>query len=427
MFSAIRIISEEGRVVDSITLLSQLRADGELEVAGGPKAIAQVIASTHGTDLKTCEDIVLKCWQRREGYRIGQMMMQEALNPELPISDVFNNSASQVDMVVNHVTDATRVTTAEKVNDFIEYINRPQSDEVFAFLNIPLADMIADIAKGSLIVVSGSTGSGKSSLYNTVMKTQLDNNRPCYSWSGENSERAQLNRLIAADSKIPAKEIKKNKFKDDPKKSEAFYASAERISNSKIFIESGSATGEELISKIRFLHTTEGCEDFLVDRLELVNVSCYSNSIEEGRGEFMAKLRTLVVDLDIRVVIACQLRKTYESRANCEPEIVDLKGTSAIGDSATHIILLTRPEYHGIMEDENGNSTEGRGKIMIVKNTEGEIGDVDCLFNKEITLWEPFDADEIESNWKGTGVDVDKSYGQVPSSVKVNDDEKIPF
>jgi len=420
MFHAIKRLVEANRPVDSLTLLDQLRKDGELDTAGGAKAIKGVIASTYGSDLKACEEIVLQCWQRREGNKIGKMLTVDSLNPEIPASDVFNNTASQIDLVANHVMDASRISTADKVQDFLEYISRPGSDEVFNFLNIPLADKIADIQKGSLVVVSGSTGSGKSSLYNTMMKAQLDEGLPCYSWSGENSERAQINRLLAADSKVPAKEIKKNGFREDAEKVEAFNTSTARLSESKIFIESGSISGDQLTSKIRFLHTTEDCELFLIDRLELVNVSCFSNSVEEGRGELMAKLRTLVVDLDIRVVIACQLRKTYESRPNCEPEIVDLKGTSAIGDSATHIMLLTRPEYHGIMEDENGHSTEGRGKIMIVKNTEGEIGDVPCIFNKDITLWEAYDPDEVESNWKGSG----EAYGAVTPN---RSEEHVPF
>jgi hypothetical protein len=58
--------------------------------------------------------------------------------------------------------------------------------------------------------------------------------------------------------------------------------------------------------------------------------------------------------------------------------------------------MLTRPEYHGIMEDKEGRSTKGRGKVMLLKNTEGELVDVDCKFNGNLALWHEAEDEDFD-------------------------------
>lgn len=430
MFSAMLALSAAGKHIDTVTVVSQLRADGELENAGGPMAIASVRVRTHGTDIKECERIILSDWQRREGVRIAAEMSAAIVNPEMDPAATFGIVATDIDMVSNYVAASTEISTEEKVADFIEYIQRENSGVVFTLCDIEEVDNTADIQPGSLVVVSGSTGSGKSSFFNACAKASLIHKRPMYMQSGENGVRAQINRLLSAHSGIPAKDIKTNKL--TPSDWVNLNVSTDALSASGIIIESGSITADQVMSKIRYLNATKEVTEFWFDRLELVDVSGFSRDVEQGRAMLMQRLRTMVVDLNIRVFMACQLRKSYESRARCQPEIVDLKGTSAIGDSATHVILLTRPEYHGILDMEDGSLSAGMGKIMVVKNTEGELGDFVCRFNKTCTTWESYDND-LHGAWKGSGAakepikETSETYGMIPATEKPVDLDNIPF
>lgn len=203
----------------------------------------------------------------------------------------------------------------------------------------------------------------------------------------------QINRTLSAQTKIWAADLKHGRFLDSPDLVAKVQDAGKVIDQSGAKFIAGSMSASRLISRVNYLHNTQGVDTFLFDRLELIDVTEYSKDIETGRGMLMERLRTLCVDLDIIIVMAAQLRKSYESRPMCQPEIVDVKGNSAIVDSATHLFMLTRPEYHGIMEDADGNPTKGKGKVMLLKNTEGELVDVSCRFIGELALWAELDND----------------------------------
>jgi replicative DNA helicase len=65
---------------------------------------------------------------------------------------------------------------------------------------------------------------------------------------------------------------------------------------------------------------------------------------------------------------------------------------NSIEQDADLVILTYRPAQYGILEDENGNSTVGRGILILAKNKEGDTGDIDFGHNKSLTRI--FDVDD---------------------------------
>jgi len=49
------------------------------------------------------------------------------------------------------------------------------------------------------------------------------------------------------------------------------------------------------------------------------------------------------------------------------------------------VLLIHRPEFYGMMEDRHGNSTKGRGELLITKNRNGSTGTVLFGSNESMT------------------------------------------
>ena len=68
----------------------------------------------------------------------------------------------------------------------------------------------------------------------------------------------------------------------------------------------------------------------------------------------------------------CQLSRAVETRGGAKrPQISDLRESGAIEQDADLIAFLYRPEYYGILEDEEGNSLRGITEVIISKHRNG--------------------------------------------------------
>lgn len=424
MFAAIASLSEHHLPVNILTIAESMSKAGTLEMSGGASAVAEMQNARITGDLLADERIILDRWQRRGGIHLAQLLLKESADPESSTAETYGFITSELDRIAAYAAGVDTETTADQIRATLDYTKNRSGAPKPVFFGIAPLDELMDAVGGSLVTLSGSTGSGKSSAYNTILHAAVGHNTSAYSWSGENSVRVQLTRLISAISGIDGRDIKQGRYVGSPDLENLITHASDRITDSGIVFEGGSLTAERVLTKINYLSAAEGIKLFLFDRLELIDVSALSRDVEQGRSEFMQRIRVLASELDIVIVIACQLRKSYESRPNCEPDKTDLKGTSAIGDSATHIVMLTRPEYHGITEYPDGSSTAGMGKIMIQKNTEGEVGDMICRFDKTLTLWKDYDPD---ADFDLTLNSPAQPYGYGAISTKQPDDEFIPF
>jgi len=110
-------------------------------------------------------------------------------------------------------------------------------------------------------------------------------------------------------------------------------------------------------------------------------------------GSISRGLKGLAKELGIPVLALSQLSRQVEQRAghNKRPMLSDLRESGAIEQDADMVIFLYRPEYYGIEEDENGESTDGMAEVIIAKHRNGETDEIPIKFSKKTTGF--FDVD----------------------------------
>ena len=70
------------------------------------------------------------------------------------------------------------------------------------------------------------------------------------------------------------------------------------------------------------------------------------------------------------------------------------------------VMFINRPEYYGITEDEEGNSTLGLANIIIAKHRNGAVGDVPLKFTAELAKFSDMERHNFGED----------SFGELPVS-----------
>jgi replicative DNA helicase len=92
-------------------------------------------------------------------------------------------------------------------------------------------------------------------------------------------------------------------------------------------------------------------------------------------------------------------------------------------------MFIHRPEYYGVMEDEDGNSTQGKAEIIFAKHRNGSVGTVELRFEKELTMFS--DISDFPAALSAPAKSFYETEPAPPSILttpsKMNDDKDVPF
>jgi replicative DNA helicase len=128
-----------------------------------------------------------------------------------------------------------------------------------------------------------------------------------------------------------------------------------------------------------------------IDYLQLITVPALATR-EREISAICKGLKALSANLGIPVIVLAQLNRSVETRGGTKrPQMSDLRGGGSIEEDSSMVSFIYRPEYYGIMEDENGQSLEGITEIITCKNRHGEIGNDYLYMNKSVSTFDMFD------------------------------------
>ncbi len=117
------------------------------------------------------------------------------------------------------------------------------------------------------------------------------------------------------------------------------------------------------------------------------------SSREQEIASISRSLKNIAKELNVPIICLSQLSRAVESRGGSKrPQLSDLRESGAIEQDADMVLLLYRPEYYGITEDEMGNPTNGLSEVIIAKHRNGSLSTINLHYHNEFTRFS--DRDE---------------------------------
>lgn len=357
-------------------LTTRLRDRGELEKAGGPVHIVEIMRhapgpSTMGHYVKQC----VRYWQRREMRRIAQQLAKEATNLAAAELDTIDAASGALDRVRGVDLRRGLVPIQPYLHDAIESAEEiyRRRGKMLAGLATGFADIdrtLLGLKGGQLIVIAARPSMGKTALLMSIAENLAmgvnyqDFQQPPVPIAVFSLEMGSLDltqRMLWGRAGINLVRMRDGMLTRDalPK----LASTVSQLSQAAIYLDDQAAlTISECVARATMAVKRWGIKAVVIDYLQLMR----SGAKEAGKsrqievGMITRGLKALAKNLDIPVIVAAQLNRNPDQRtgqASGVPKMSDLRESGDIEQDADVVGLLYRPDYY----DKGKKNEGGRG------------------------------------------------------------------
>ena len=391
IFSAILELSEKNEPSDLITLSNILKDKNQLDSVGGVSYLATLVDNVPSAAniayysrivkekailrglIGTATEIITKSYDTTGSdienildeaehaiFEISENKIKPAFHP---IKEIIKDSFRTIEELYEKKELVTGVPTGfEKVDD-----------------------ITSGLQKSDLIIIAGRPSMGKTAFaLNIAQHVAIERGTSVALFSLEMAKEQLAIRMLSSEAKVDSQRLRKGFLgeTDWPKLTTA----AGRLSEAAIFIDDTPAiTVLEMKAKARRLKAETGLGLIMLDYLQLMRGSRFSDSREQEISEISRSLKALAKELNVPVVAMSQLNRKVEDRTNKRPQLADLRESGAIEQDADVIAFIYRDEVYNRSED---NPEKGMAEIIIGKQRNGPVGTVKLAFLEKYTSFE---------------------------------------
>ncbi len=397
IFSAIRMLMNCKYDVDMLTVVEELRREGNLEAAGGAFYIAQLTANVvSAAHLEYHLQILTEKYMQREVIRTATESIKTAYDETCDAVQLLDNAQKSL-MEVSEKSfsrdsqsmDAL-MSNAEKT--FLS--DKPEDDRSVLSGFVELDRRIAGFQPGTLIILAARPGMGKTACCLTMARNIAINfKKPVAYFSLEMTGDELVARLLSAEAEIPAVKLRKSVNLNKVEKKRM----ADKIMSLRkapLYIDDSAGIDIfQMRAKCRRLKQRYGIKMVFIDYLQLMNGTPDANknrNREQEISNISRQLKEMSKELEIPVLAMSQLSRKVDDRPMAIPILSDLRESGAIEQDADIVMAIHRPEEYGLEQDEHGNSTANLANIHILKFRAGDKGICPLMFEGKYVRFRDF-------------------------------------
>lgn len=370
-----------GRRADVITVMVEL---GQKLRDAGSYLNDMLQTTPSAINIKRHADIVIDRAVKRALLTIGGDLQTWAVSPE-DAGEIADRAASRIEAATRREVSSEPVLMADILVEHLDLMQARVDGHIkpvstgFPDLDKKLG---GGLARGTLIVVAGRPAMGKTAFGLGVARNVSENGVAAF-WSMEMPRKQIMDRNVSAIGRLPLDWVM-NPVEDDTGAWERLTHAYQRARDMRLFIdEQTSMNMLQIRSKARSVKRKAGQLDCLViDQLSFIT-GAESENYAYALGEYTRGLVGLAKELDIPVVLLCQLSRKCDDRPNKRPVLSDLASSGNIEQDAATAIFLYRDEVYNTDSPDRGVC-----EVIIGKARQGETGMVGLAYIGEHTRFE---------------------------------------
>ena len=236
------------------------------------------------------------------------------------------------------------------------------------------------LERGTLTVVAARPGMGKTAMGLGIARNVSEWGTSLF-LSMEMSRDQVNDRNIAAIGKLPIAWLRSPN--DEKAMWDRMTHAFQKSGEMNLFIDDQTALNMLGIrSKARSVNRKNGLDMLVIDQLSFITGG-ESDKSWEVVGEYTRGLLALAKELNIAIVLLCQLNRKCEDRTNKRPILSDLAVSGSIEQDAANVMFLYRDEIYNPDSQDKGVC-----EVHTAKQRQGEPGTVGLAYIGNQTRFE---------------------------------------
>jgi replicative DNA helicase len=437
IYQAIQDLFRKTEPVDMLTVTNQLKKNGKLEIVGGPYYITQLTNRiSSAANIEYHARILMQKYIQRELIRTSSEIIRDSFEDTTDVFDMLDRAEQNLFALSETNLRRNVLDMPSLIKEAVENIEKAKN-MAGHLSGVPSGFTALDrITNGwqasDLIVIAARPGMGKTAFVLTMARNiAVDFKKPVAIFSLEMSALQLVTRLISSETKLPADKLKKGTLESH--EWHQLNAKVKNLEDAKFLIDDTPAlTIFELRAKCRRLKAQHSVELVIVDYLQLMSGGGETRGNREQEiSNISRSLKSLAKELNIPIIALSQLSRAVETRGGSKkPLLSDLRESGAIEQDADMVCFIYRPEYYKIMEDEQGNSTEGLAEFIIAKHRNGALEDIPLRFVPRFAKFMDYETIgfDTQADLRPSGsFDSSPNVVTLPSRMNDENDDDVPF
>ena len=255
--------------------------------------------------------------------------------------------------------------------------------------------MTNGLQKSDLIILAARPSMGKTAFaLNIVANVAIKSKVPVAMFSLEMSREQLVQRMMCAEAEVDSQRLRSGNMQS--KDWNKLATVMEKFSDVPIYIDdTAGCTLTDIRAKCRRLAMeVKDLGLVVIDYLQLINSSSSNNDRNQEISAISRGLKILARELNVPIIALSQLSRKVEERGDKRPMLSDLRDSGAIEQDADIVMFIHREDYYNKdKKDEDGEVQEinqkadskGKADIIIAKQRNGPVGDLQLLFQSNIT------------------------------------------
>lgn len=390
IFGGILELSDRNQPVDLITLSNHLRDKKQLDAVGGAVYLSQLVDNVpSAANIGHYARIVKEKSVLRNLIGTATEILNRTYGAGADVDSVLDEAEHAIFEISQNKIKPSFYPLKDIIKDSFRTIERLyEKKELITGVATgftKLDEMTSGLQRSDLIIIAGRPSMGKTAFaLNIAQFCSVEEGVPVAVFSLEMAKEQLAMRMLSSEARVDSQKIRKGFLgeSDWPKLTTA----AGRLSEARLYIDdTPSISVLEMKAKSRRLKAEHGLGLIVLDYLQLMKGSAYSDTREQEISEISRSLKGLAKELSVPVVALSQLNRKVEDRTSRRPQMADLRESGAIEQDADVILFLYRDEVYNKSED---NPEKGFAEVIIGKQRNGPVGTVKLVFQEKFTRFE---------------------------------------